>query len=281
MVVLKHARRQSHDSLESLRNQFEALQDIDQKTQGSLGDSVPIPLALHGDTLIMTAVPGFPLDRLLRQRANKLVGWQNLESLKVIGQSLGRWLNRFQSATRTGCHDFDAYQLCEELDSNVCAAHEIGISEDVLSRLRATVTPKWMKHDGQPIACSACHGELLPQNVLVKADRVSIVDFDTYESRATVYKDPARFLAYLALLSSKMKYSNAGILALAHGFLSTYAPIPEFSLLSAHVLNAMLSIATHRQSADRDSSGRQQVERALLTVLEEGFPPAPQECGTL
>src|SRR5689334_19647579 len=53
-VVLKRARNPSHDSLQSLRNQFEALQDIDQKTQGSLRDSVPIPLALRGDTLIMT-----------------------------------------------------------------------------------------------------------------------------------------------------------------------------------------------------------------------------------
>jgi tRNA A-37 threonylcarbamoyl transferase component Bud32 len=151
------------------------------------------------------------------------------------------------------------------------------ISQDVLSRLRTAATQPWMRHNGQLLDCSASHGELIPQNILVNGDHIGIVDFDTYETRATVYKDPSRFLAYLALLSSKKRYSNAAILALAHGFLSIYEPKLEPSLLSAHVLNAMLSIATHPQSEPVLSSARKEVERAILGVLDVGFPPAPKE----
>lgn len=273
LLAVKSAREASDTTRDSLRRQFNALQEIDSKSSGALRDSIPYPVLLRDDMMVTTALPGEQVSKLLRRRANSLTGWQNLDVLRCAGRRLGEWLSKFHSLTRSPSQIFRSAEYLKDLENNLAAARNADISEAVLNQIGAKAEEISSQCMGKELAMAACHGEFLPQNILILEDQVAVVDFDTYSAAGPIYNDLAMFVGYVALLCSKKKYSSRAMIALAESVLSGYSADFVPMILRLFVINAMLGIATHPQSEALEDADRQAIQRALADAVEHEFPP--------
>jgi thiamine kinase-like enzyme len=98
---------------------------------------------------------------------------------------------------------------------------------------------------------AASHGEFLPQNILIHGSRVGVVDFETYSGAAPVTRDLATFLTYIKMLEPKgIKYSHKTLKELARSFLEGYGNNFNIPHLRLQMIDVMLEILYHRESAD-------------------------------
>jgi hypothetical protein len=136
--IAKCARQPTEKTRSSLRWQLLALQEIHQKTRGAFGASVPFPVFLREDesVLMMSEIPGIPLDAMLRRKANWATAWGQCRTLHRTGKAVGHWLKMFHSATSSPPKAHVHRDYMNEMQVVYSKSRSRGISEAVLSQVR-------------------------------------------------------------------------------------------------------------------------------------------------
>jgi hypothetical protein len=268
-LIAKCARNPTESTRSSLRNQFLALQEIHQETGAALGASVPFPLFLREDAniLIMSQIPGVPLNALLRQKANRAIGWPHYRTLHETGRAVGCWLKKFHSATSSVAETHVYRDYMNDMEVVYSKSRSLGISEVVLRQVREVQSRLSSAQENAAVRMAASHGEFLPQNILINKLEVGVVDFDTFNSARSVHRDLATFLAYVGLLAAKAKYSRTALLAVAEGFLGGYGNDFNLQLLQGEFLKCTLELAYDSNSATLSRLTARRIEGALTNAV--------------
>jgi hypothetical protein len=268
-VVAKVARTPGESVLLSLRKEYSALVDVNQRVGAALFDSLPRPLLLleREGVLFLSGVSGGVLERKLQWEANALWGWLSDAKMRATGAAVGEWLRGFHeitSATEPKGHHHGDY--LRELHSNLDRARRVGITGAVLHRVRDQAEAASEPLNRSSVPTAAAHGDFIPQNILFCEGRVGVVDFGSYRAESPVYHDVAAFLAYVTMLAVKPVYCRKALELLASHFLEGYARRLDPNLLRAFVVNAILRItddAPRRAISERHA---RRIEDLLLDV---------------
>jgi Phosphotransferase enzyme family len=268
-LIAKCARKPNQETRDSLRSQFLALQEVHQRTGAVLDATVPFPLYLWEDesVLIMSQIPGVPLNVLLRQKANCAVGWRQCKTLHRTGKAVGGWLKKFHSATSSPPKAHVHSDYMNEMELLYSRSRSRGISQAVLTQVREVQSRLSSAQENASVRMAASHGEFLPQNIMISKTEVGVIDFETFSSAGSVHRDLATFLAYIGLLTGKAKYSRTALLGLAQGFVDGYGNDFNLQLFQGEFLKCTLELACESNSATLSRLSTRQIEGALTKAL--------------
>lgn len=211
-----------------LRREFRALRVLQCRLGPEMLDSLPAPLGAHQDdsVLVVSGVRGYPLSRLLKRDANLLTGLLRTQRLRATGSAVGTWLRQFHAATaRTpAAHDHERFcrGLAAALNQIAAKSGTEGLSDisDRLMRASAGLA-------GSPLGTAACHGDFLPQNILIRNDSAAVVDFESYRVRDVVHCDIGSMLAYTMMLEGQPGYLRGALRAFGEAFKRSYGEEAE------------------------------------------------------
>jgi hypothetical protein len=207
-----------------LEREFRALCVLQRKLGPELRSSLPAPVALlpAEHTLVISALPGGSLARLLKRDANRLAGFVRLAALRRCGRAVGEWLREFQARTegRPLLHDHSRFSEALETDlEHFRGRQEYGALAAAVKRVRGA-SRRWA---GRPLPAAGRHADFLPQNVLIGPGwQVGVVDFENYRTRDVSHMDPGSMFAYLAMLEERPVYRRKALRAFASGFTDGY-----------------------------------------------------------
>jgi Phosphotransferase enzyme family len=225
---------------EAVNREFAAIASIRTTLGPALRDTLPEPFLVlpEAGVLVLQELPGVALDRLLRQKANRVAApWHRAEICR-IAQRVGNWLGQFHEATRQNPveHDAAAFEARLSLQIEACAKCGLDFaSAEELSRIAA---PANRALHGTPLPAAARHGDFTVRNILIDGDRVAVVDFESFAERDTIYEDLSAFVTYMALLKSQPLYSSSALEAASAGFLRGYGGSLSSEVLNLYVLKA-------------------------------------------
>lgn len=230
--------------------EFSALNVLAKRLSLELRGTIPRALLVLPDsnTLVLGRVPGTPLRQIMKLKANRLTGWWWGRGASEIGFRVGEWLRKFHASTAQEdvVHDHDAY--FEKLTRQVaqCRAVRLG---DAAAEILERANEISQRNHGKRVPAAARHGDFIPQNILVGASGVSLVDFENFSEQAMTFEDAADFVAYNLMLTGRPFYSQRSLEAMNAGFFAGYGPITPEAVFNLHVLKAQATNAAMFQPA--------------------------------
>lgn len=288
-VVAKSVRgNHGPESTQFLRREYEALLRIEERLGDSFAESVPHALfflqgstctcrdrvctSAHGPWLptdgaiFTTLLEGVPFSQLLRRGANVLSGWSDLltgKRLQHHSRRVGEWLRRFQERTAGSprLHDHQSFMRFLGLRLDQYAS---GLSAAFVNELKQSAGELSGSFSGTLVDSAACHGDFLPQNILIAGEHVHILDFASFRNEAPVYTDVSHFLGYLLILSRKPAYSRSAVESAARHFLAGYDSKLQPGLLQLYVVRSVIRILL-----DNDASVPGTRSRAIEQLLSD------------
>jgi hypothetical protein len=265
-IFIKQLRRRPGEGPDwRLRREYRALRVLQSRLGPGLERSLPTALGVHeNDTLLVVrGVDGVPLTDLLRRDANRLTGWWRRARLAAAGAAVGTWLRLFHAATARAPLTHDHERFCEDLSS---ALQRLGAKAGVdgLDDVRQRLAHASARLKGMPLQAAARHGDFLPQNILVSAAGVGVVDFENYRSRETVHRDVGYMLAYTMLLRRNFGYLPGALDTFGRAFASSYGD-PAF-IEAQRLFTAESAVRIARDSP------RPRTVRALFAVVAALVP---------
>lgn len=242
IVVKRTIQFESEEAAErDLRREFEALQAVGDLLGGLTNNTVPRALALSvaDKTLVLSHVPGHPLDRQLRRQANCLTGRFRQGALRRSADRAGAWLGQFHARTAAGSEPFRAEPFLARAHERLrrCQAH--GFAPHAAGRILARLEKASAQREGIDVCFAARHGDFIPQNILIEGDRAGCVDFENFNMRDAIYEDVAAFVGHLLLLAAP-PYAPEALRAVVQSFLDGYGRRLDPVLLNLYVLSACL-----------------------------------------
>jgi Ser/Thr protein kinase RdoA (MazF antagonist) len=237
-----------------VQREFNATERIYRVLRAEDGLSVVRPVACFPDELALVTekAGGETLARFVSQWRPLSAGRRN-EELRRTGARIGAWLRAFQrTAPADECLSLDTMR--SYLDVRL---------RQLLDSRRAAITP-----DDRALALAhfdavagrvaigdlrtvPVHADLCPENVLVDAGRVTVLDFSMAKSGA-IFHDLAHLYMHLEFLRTRGRVSGTAIDALEHAMLRAYDPElrperPLFALmLLQHVACHLAGMAERR-----------------------------------
>ena len=270
-AVAKCARGPDEVFRQSLVKEFSALDEVRRRAGEVLAGTIPHTILFREKEgiLLLSGMVGISLEEKLHRRANAVLGWKNLGTMREIGRALGVWMRTFHGSTAS---DRAAHNHCDYVDvleRNVCRSRQLGISRNVLEHVRNRAETVSKLLDGMLVEVAAGHGDFIPQNILLDGVQPRIIDFAAYSAQAPVYRDLSAFIAYVSLLASKPKYSRKALEVLALNFLDAYGDRLDASLLHIFVVNSTLRIIGDNPDNARSKRGLRRIEDVLLKAADE------------
>jgi hypothetical protein len=190
LFLLKVVRERKYNDL--LASEYEKLMYL--HAHVALQTSVPQPVGLfsHGETLVMveTCLPGISLENLMwrgRRRSQK-------EVIAAVG-NVESWLIEFHSETTEGETTFLGG---DEVDKRINGLQE-HLNTSLIKELNAIAKDS----RGLTIPLTARHGDFWPGNLLVTADGMGVIDWETLSRAVSPFDDMFFFAVMYALRYQK------------------------------------------------------------------------------
>lgn len=245
-----------------LRREYRALRVLRQRLGPEFTKSVPVVFGVHQDdkVLVVGALEGVPLSHVLKREANLLTGFLCGRRLEAMGYDVGRWLRRFHDRTARPPALHDHGKFCQLLDEALERfGDRLSASDGVW--LRSVLGSASSRLAAVPLRTAARHGDFLPQNILVRADGIGVLDFENYRVREPVHRDVGYMLAYVSLLRVKRGYLPSALNSFARGFQRAYGVAAGDEAQRLFTAEGAVRIA-------RDSASRGAATAMLKTVAE-------------
>ena len=173
-------------------------------------------------SLVLEAVSGRPLSRILKREGNRLIGLLRQNRMHYLGQLTGHWLRELHQATQTNPIPHDSETFLKEIRDRFICLQSLGINKETVDRVKREITEASHQIEGHPIPAAARQGDFIPQNILIDGDRLRIVDFENFSRSDSVYEDIATFMAYIQAIRAFPYYSKRALRTLGESFLSAY-----------------------------------------------------------
>lgn len=245
-VAVKEIAHPTEKSREALRLEFEALRHVRKIARGELDGSVPEPLRLSERQIMLGLVPGVPFDRTLKKNANLLSGWLHLDDLGHLGRQVGEWLARFHHLMGSSEQEYNVAEYMGEIENRLPQYEACGIQAPTLRTVRERILQLSAALDHRPVPRAACHGDFIPQNILLDGTKLGVVDFAGFREQAAIYHDLGHFLGYLTLLGLRPSYLSRALKTVATGFVAGYSTTLDLDLLRLFLVRAVLRMVTDR-----------------------------------
>ncbi len=215
---------EAHEVEAKILREYEALQIIRKSLPKQLLDTVPQPLMIvrQSRALVLEAISGTPLNRILKREANTIVGPLRSVRMRALGGLTGHWLKQLHQATRREPLLHSSSGFLEAVDERLERCRSIGVRADEIRNTKRLLTDASHKIEGHPIPVAARQGDFIPQNILVDGYRVRVVDFENFSQSDCIYQDAATFISYVQALSAFPYYSQRALLKLSRAFLEAY-----------------------------------------------------------
>lgn len=221
LIVVKKQAAGSRAGRET-REEFANLEKVRTVLGMARAESVPKPiLALPQEgLLVVEKVPGTPFAAILKKDANYLTGPFFVRAISEATQLIGRWLREFQKATHSEPLIFQADPFLTDLEHRLSRYGERGFGTDLPKAILHQAAIQSARLNGRVIPAAGRHGDFVPQNIMVRNERVSVVDFEGFTERQPIYDDIGMFLAYLSALAGRLRYWGHSLGAARKGFLT-------------------------------------------------------------
>jgi tRNA A-37 threonylcarbamoyl transferase component Bud32 len=208
----------------TILREFKALHVVRKSLPEHLVATVPKPIMVMREScsLVLEAVSGTPLSRILKREGNRLIGPLRRNRMRSLGELTGRWLKELHLATQVKPVRHDSKTFLEEAIERLERCRSVGINRATIDRLRKVVTESSHQIEGQPIPTAARQGDFIPQNILIDGDRLRVVDFENFSRSDSIYEDIATFMAYVEAVRTFPYYSATALETLGTGFLHGY-----------------------------------------------------------
>ena len=215
---------EGHEVEAKIVREYEALQTIRKSLPKQLLDTVPQPLMIFKQSraLVLEAMSGTPLNRILKREANKIVGPLRSVRMRVLGGLTGQWLKQLHQATRRELLLHSSSEFLAAVEERLERCRGIGVKADEIRNAKRLLTDASHKIEGHPIPVAARQGDFIPQNILVDGYRLRVVDFENFSQSDCIYQDVATFISYLQAVSAFPYYSQRALLKLSQAFLKAY-----------------------------------------------------------
>jgi hypothetical protein len=255
-----------------MSREYAAISKLRASLAGPILDTFPEPLLmLPGQhTFVMSKVPGVPLAREIKRRANAVTFWR-WRSMTTASLRTGTWLRDFQDATQRPARGFEPEPYLAAIEKLVsrCAGNgwPSEQAETVMRRARVAAEDQ----SGQPVRQAARQGDFSPQNILVDGERVRIVDFENFAESDAVYEDVCSYTAYLRMLGSSPLYSSRALRAMTTSFLEGYGSPLQPRLFAMYELRLALAVLAEflGRSPGRSHQGKRAgLQSRVLDIAE-------------
>jgi hypothetical protein len=204
--------------------EYDTLSYLYERLQGVPGCSVVRPIAFFPEhpTVVTEAVQGRNLHGLVKRDG---VVWRpgaGLVRLERHCRDAGTWLRHFQGLTdqgRTERMPVEALLRRMREDLEFCVAH--GLRANRAADLAAFAEARGARIGDRSFPVVGQHPDFQPDNVLVCADGVTVLDFTSFRYGAPL-SDVARFVAHVEVLRKNPLYTRSRTDRLSRAFLDGY-----------------------------------------------------------
>lgn len=252
--------------------EYEALQRIRTLVGAALSDTVPQPWLVLPEipALVVTKLPGEPLDRLLRRRANRVTGIiLGRHTIGAVARA-GDWLRRFHDATAQPERPFDGERFIAASRTQLDRCRAIGLAPESEALVWRVVRKAIDYTAGRSERTAARHGDFLPQNVLLDRTHVALTDFENFAECDAVMVDVANMSGVLRLMAASPFYARRPLLAARARFLDAYGANLDRDQLLLHELLVSLTVMAQISPAQgRRPAARPRRLRWLVPVVHE------------
>jgi tRNA A-37 threonylcarbamoyl transferase component Bud32 len=259
--------------------EFNSLQTVREYLPAHLRHTVPEPLVVlpGSKQLVVQALEGKPLSRILKRDANRVLGPLRLKRMAELGRAAGQWLRAFHECTRTKSLPHRPRPFLDELDIRLAQCRANGLSEETIAIARRMVGQRSRQIEGVLLPAAAQQGDFLPQNILVDMDRIGVVDFESFSEGTFTYEDVAIFVTYVQALRSLPYYSQTALQTLIDSFLEAYGLRGNEIAFQLYLAQSILLII-RELNVNRVLFGRRRMQLldAQLREICASFPGA--EC---
>lgn len=206
--------------------EFNALGLLHGAFEPGSGLGVARPLAVFPDHLIVVTeeADGDNLHHLIRRGARAWAPRAAMSRLDNACEAAGRWLRQFQRITAApDRRPVRSDVLLRLMRDDVRACVEMGLPETEGARMLAFCATHLREADAEGRPATGVHPDFQPDNVLVAAAGITVVDFASFQYGHAA-SDVARFLASLEFFSRTPLYPKDGLHRLMRAFLRGYGP---------------------------------------------------------
>jgi aminoglycoside phosphotransferase (APT) family kinase protein len=233
------------------RLEFETLRHLDEAMTAVPGCAVPKPIAFFPDEIAVVTeeVKGQNLYQLIKRALRPYAGWAGRRVVEAHCEASGFWLRQFQAVTQREARKSlrEAGVLARlTSDLEVCVSRGLAQSDSV--RLVRFCEDRLARLDGQAFPVVGTHPDFQPDNVVARADGVSVLDFTSF-GYGLPWSDVGRFVATLEFFAKHPLYNRRRIAAFRVAFLRGYGlrgPEAEAVLVYAarSLVKAVRAVAT-------------------------------------
>lgn len=204
--------------------EFETLRHLHQAMTAVPGGAVPRPIAFFPEevAVVTEEVKGQNLYRLIKRALRPYAGLAGRRAVEAHSEASGLWLRQFQAVTQRDTRRslLEAGVLSRLTnDLEVCVARGLAQSDSV--RLVRFCENRLAQLGGQAFPIVGTHPDFQPDNVVARADGVSVLDFTSFRY-SLPWSDVGRFVAALEFLGKHPLYNRRKIAAFRVAFLGGY-----------------------------------------------------------
>jgi tRNA A-37 threonylcarbamoyl transferase component Bud32 len=224
----------------NLLREFDALTRVYATLRREDGLQAARPVACYPDleTLVTERIPGMTLRHMLHRRAVWWTRGANGRSLGRVASEIGHWLRAFQSGAP---HDAtvsvaDLRKYLDERLVRLVARRWLGISERDRRALLDYFDARASRLTTADLIQARSHGDFNPENIVVNAGKVGVVDFSMSQSAPRLL-DITHLHVGLDVLRRRPWYRPATLAGAMAALLDGYDPglrpaQPMFELLA-------------------------------------------------
>lgn len=236
------------------RKEYDILSDLYEglKTQTTIGVPKPLDLLENEGAVVMEAVEGENLFKLLKNSVNQIGGTSSLEKMLRYVEHCAKWLFVFQNlttkATESAGSSDPGSDFVLELDKFHKGALMVGLGSDIANMVQSRIIELSKQVDWETLEIVGIRSDFAPWNVIVRSESVITIDFTgfRYGSR---YFDPSFFSASLLAIAKNPLYSKRKIQALNERFTTAFLNFTNFEprLYQAYLLMNLLHLLSEEK----------------------------------
>jgi aminoglycoside phosphotransferase (APT) family kinase protein len=233
------------------RLEFETLRHLHEAMTAGPGCAVPRPIAFFPEEIAVVTeeVKGQNLYQLIKRTLRPYAGLASRRSVESHCEASGLWLRQFQAVTkRDTTKSLRDAGVLTRLTSDLEACVSRGLAQSDSVRLVRFCEDRLAQLDGQAFPVVGTHPDFQPDNVVARADGVSVLDFTSF-GYGLPWSDVGRFVATLEFFAKHPLYNRRRIAAFRVAFLRGYGlrgPEAEAVLVYAvrSLVKAVRAVAT-------------------------------------